>query len=366
MSTISILGGTQALEYELESRLAQLKADDLVEELFDEFDENPDSPELIAAELLALDTDTAILFEPLHTWERPEENCLAVSYVACNQQPFAVALESTQQLSAAAAGMAPPKTAKRVESPKPKQEPNYRLLFGLACASLVGVSGMAAWLLGQLYGIKSAPIVAAAPAPVTVDPATMEFAKYLDQSLATLSEQVAAQQAANSTLAGVPMGLPGGNGQPLERVYVPVYQPAPQSAASAVPVPASPTASVPLPPPPGIPTTRLSTPRLPTNVQGYLPNPGRRPARPAPIATALATPVPSPAAPVAPLANSTLIGVLELGERSMAMVEVNGATQRISIGQSLNSGWQLVQVADQKAVLQRGGEIRSLTVGQKF
>jgi Tfp pilus assembly protein PilP len=73
----------------------------------------------------------------------------------------------------------------------------------------------------------------------------------------------------------------------------------------------------------------------------------------------------NPATP-APVGNNTLIGVLELGDRSVAMVEVNGAAQRVGIGQTLDSGWQLMQIADQKAVLQRGGEVRSLSVGQKF
>jgi Tfp pilus assembly protein PilP len=61
------------------------------------------------------------------------------------------------------------------------------------------------------------------------------------------------------------------------------------------------------------------------------------------------------------------VGLLELGNRSAALFEINGITQRINIGETIGtSGWTLVSVANQEAVVRRNGEVRSVYVGQKF
>jgi Tfp pilus assembly protein PilP len=66
-------------------------------------------------------------------------------------------------------------------------------------------------------------------------------------------------------------------------------------------------------------------------------------------------------------AKYTLVGLLELGDRSAALFEVDGVTQRFSIGEAVgSSGWTLVSVANQEAVIRRNGEVRSVYVGQKF
>ena len=64
---------------------------------------------------------------------------------------------------------------------------------------------------------------------------------------------------------------------------------------------------------------------------------------------------------------NTLVGILELGERSAALFEVDGIARRIYVGESIgSSGWTLVQVANQEAVIRRNGEVRSVFVGQQF
>ena len=69
----------------------------------------------------------------------------------------------------------------------------------------------------------------------------------------------------------------------------------------------------------------------------------------------------------APVANHTLVGLLELGDRSAALFDVSGVTQRITVGEAIGaSGWILVSVANQEAVIRRNGEVRSVYVGQKF
>jgi Tfp pilus assembly protein PilP len=67
------------------------------------------------------------------------------------------------------------------------------------------------------------------------------------------------------------------------------------------------------------------------------------------------------------VANHTLVGLLELGDRSAALFDVSGVTQRITVGEAIGaSGWILVSVANQEAVIRRNGEVRSVYVGQKF
>ncbi|MGD1807673.1 hypothetical protein ACP6PL_19860 [Dapis sp. BLCC M126] len=64
---------------------------------------------------------------------------------------------------------------------------------------------------------------------------------------------------------------------------------------------------------------------------------------------------------------NTLVGILELGERSAALFEIDGVARRIYVGESIGgSGWTLVKVANQEAVVRRNGEVRSVFVGQQF
>jgi hypothetical protein len=109
-----------------------------------------------------------------------------------------------------------------------------------------------------------------------------------------------------------------------ERVYVPVYQPSPTQETASKPRIAYkasiPSATIPLvSSSPGAPTTH------------------------------------------------TLVGVMEFGDRSAALVDINHVTRRISVGEMLTpGGWKLTKVAGQTAVLQRGGRLRSIYVGQMF
>jgi hypothetical protein len=63
----------------------------------------------------------------------------------------------------------------------------------------------------------------------------------------------------------------------------------------------------------------------------------------------------------------TLVGVLELGDRSAALFEINGVARRVYVGESVGaSGWMLVKVAEGEATMRRNGEIRSVFVGEQF
>jgi hypothetical protein len=58
---------------------------------------------------------------------------------------------------------------------------------------------------------------------------------------------------------------------------------------------------------------------------------------------------------------------LELGDRSAALFEVNGVARRVYVGESIAaSGWTLVEVVNQEAVIRRNGEVLTIYVGQQF
>ena len=63
----------------------------------------------------------------------------------------------------------------------------------------------------------------------------------------------------------------------------------------------------------------------------------------------------------------TLVGLLELGDRSVALFSIDGVTRRVSIGEAVGgSGWVLAEVASQEAKVRKDGEVKSLFIGQKF
>jgi Tfp pilus assembly protein PilP len=63
----------------------------------------------------------------------------------------------------------------------------------------------------------------------------------------------------------------------------------------------------------------------------------------------------------------SLVGVLESGDRSSALFSWDGLTQRIQVGEAIGgSGWTLMGVSNQKAILSRQGKTRYLEVGQSF
>ena len=217
-----------------------------------------------------------------------------------------------------------------------------KLLLIAACASLF--FSLFLWLFsqGKLPQFATAPQAQSTLEGSAVD-ADTQFADYVQRSLEAIDRKTAATPPALGTLPSGPnlptvsvrgnnpgdppaSQLPAGSSvsQPnaslgvLSRVYVPIYQQPTTPNSVAVP----PTAS------------------------------------PAPAATQQAA---------APVAVHTLVGLLDLGNQSAALFEVQGNTKRIQVGQPIgNSGWILVAVANQEAVIRRNGEVRSIYVGQQI
>jgi len=220
-----------------------------------------------------------------------------------------------------------------------------RLLLGVGCLSLLTV--LAVWLLGQYTQRQAAPVAIAPPATNAVpSTADNQFVNYLQQALKAIDQQqsgsttVGAHGAPTSlptvALPGTPTiqntsptgtTTPGTTTRPatgLSRLYVPVYQ-VPQAGQ------------------PGSPSvTPLPSVKAPTAVR-----------QPIPLSV--------------PGIAKKLVGVLELGDRSAALIEINGVTQRYRIGESIaTSGWTLVEVSQNQAVIRRNGEVRSIFTGQSF
>jgi hypothetical protein len=225
-----------------------------------------------------------------------------------------------------------------------------RLLLGVGCLSIVVT--LAAWFLNQQSVRPPAPVAVVPQAPAgnaapQNSTANDQFVNYLQQALKAIEQQQAgsSQVASSSVLKNLPLVQPGSPTlQPpatsvatprptlrpatgLSRLYGPTYQ-APQAQPSSPSVAPLPSVSAPANAPVAVrPPIPLSMPGIPKK----------------------------------------LVGVLELGDRSAALIEINGVTQRYRIGESVGtSGWSLVEVSKDQAVLRRNGEVRSVFMGQNF
>ncbi|WP_448381072.1 hypothetical protein [Gloeomargarita sp.] len=122
---------------------------------------------------------------------------------------------------------------------------------------------------------------------------------------------------------------------------------------------------------PVAPTPAVTAAKTPAPAVAALPPPPPvtvMPVPPAPVRQApVPLPVPSPATskvtPTTPVA--TLIGLLEMGAGSVALFQVGETTQQVAVGSQVGqSGWYLQAVRAQEVVLSRGGQTRTLLVGQ--
>jgi hypothetical protein len=227
-----------------------------------------------------------------------------------------------------------------------------RWLLAAVCAS--AIASAVSWLV--FFRPVAPPVV---PTSTELPPADQQFLSYVQRALDRIDSRTAASQTAASPSTALPsvavassVPAPGASPPVLERVYVPVYQP-PQTLYPPAPVPPVAVA-------PAAPSVAIA-PAAPRSTAPATPRPA------APAAPQPAAPAPVAVAPAAPTTPHLLIGLLQLGDRSAALFEVNGASQRIYIGESIgSSGWTLVSVSNQEAVIRRNGEVRSIFVGQQF
>jgi hypothetical protein len=139
-------------------------------------------------------------------------------------------------------------------------------------------------------------------------------------------------------VGNMPLANPFANGM-QQPMYVPVYQPPALSNSGNAP---SPLALPPVTANNSIDVSNSATIAKPSNAV-------------------------SPQITAAPVPSYTLIGVLDLGDRSTAMIDMNGSVQSIGLGKAIsNTGWFLYRVSQQEIILKRGKETKTIFVGQKF
>lgn len=265
-----------------------------------------------------------------------------------------------------------------------------RLTIGAAALSLVATVGL--WFLSRNAQTPLVTADAAAPGAADItsaaggavgDQRTDEFAAYMLRALDAIDRRngggPAAQLPKPAAIASIPPQLPNSTltitGSGAATTAPPVPNSLPNSANPAAPgatnaPPAAASASLPVSSNLVEAIERLARllERNP-NLSAALPvnPPAARPAArtlPSPKPSASPTTDPSPAAAVP---SYVLVGVLELADRSSALVAIDGVTRRVSLGESIGaSGWTLVEVANQAATLRRNGETRSIFVGQQF
>ena len=218
-----------------------------------------------------------------------------------------------------------------------------RALLGAAGLSIMATIGL--WV----HQRQQVPLAATAPAASPVEVPTVgsevEFLEYLRRSLEVIAQNAPAAPTATTSVPDVTVALNSGNAAGL-----------PPIGSNALPSPS----------PAGVP----STPGAVNVIERvYVPYPSTAAAVGTPTSgVATGTPTTGSGAVAAVAANShKLLGVLELGDRSAALFEIEEVPQRVYIGERIaNSGWSLVSVANEEAVVRRNGEVRTLYIGQQF
>ena len=200
-----------------------------------------------------------------------------------------------------------------------------------------------------------APVAPVAPSTPVMDTNNLVAAiNRVAGAIQDASNQTASlsQQVMNS-LAKVQPTSPPSTAVPDGRNSGSVPAPTPKTTSQTPQTPAQPQSAIP-------PVAVPSAPQT----QGVVPENTSVPPAPA---ENTAPPEQSTASNPLPATNHTLVGILELGDRSAALFEINGVARRIYVGETIGaSGWSLVEVANQEAVIRRNGEVRTIFVGQQF
>ncbi|MGB6166999.1 MAG: hypothetical protein WBF52_05385 [Geitlerinemataceae cyanobacterium] len=300
-----------------------------------------------------------------------------------------------------------------------------RFLVGTACVSLALISGLWLWSRPEVKKFVTTAILGEKVAPATpvaqvASPSAQDqaFVEYINRSLERIEPKLANNGATTSStnlptaqnpsvpplpILSIPFNpaAPDAMAQSLSRIAIALEKfsvtslrpPQPSNANNPIrPTPAtsnptpSPTAAAPSPSPTAAapspsPTAAAPSPS-PTAAAPSLAEvaPAPEPERQAPMAV---IPEPEPEIPskptLAPIREAspqtealpanihTLLGILQFGDRSAALFEVNGVPSRVNIGESIgSSGWTLVEVTEQQARIRRNGEVRDIFVGQQF
>ncbi|MEB3292163.1 MAG: hypothetical protein VKJ24_03285 [Synechococcales bacterium] len=241
------------------------------------------------------------------------------------------------------------------------------------------------------------PPVATQP---TINPTEAQFAAYLQRSLDAVQRQPIAAAGSQGSGDKLPGKLPGNgaiaslpaNGQPnASSNSLPSIKVAAAPVASSLPLPTpnpsqgstvpqnstvqrNPSATNSPASAANVGNSRSEVDQILDRLRNLLNNAPAN--RPVPVAQApvsggrASNPRPGvapSAAATVPAPQRTLRAVLEMGNSSAVLFEMNGVTQRYEPGETIgSSGWTLVEVAKDTIVVRRNGEVRTVSVGQKL
>jgi hypothetical protein len=218
------------------------------------------------------------------------------------------------------------------QSDRTTAKTNYlgKILLVLAC-------GYSMFVLWWLFDSHSGRLLAllTGKKQVFISQSDAEFIDYAERSLAAIDRKIQANKKEDTPSES-------------QVVYVPVYSP-----------------TTPTPTAPQLPNTSLTPPPLPLPDIAKIPAPPPLP-EPTPLPQSAETPVVGTSVSK-PTIKHTLIGILELGDKSAALFEIDGTTKRVWLGEKIDgSDWILESVDHQQAKVSDGGNIRSLSVGETF
>ncbi len=204
-----------------------------------------------------------------------------------------------------------------------------------------------AWWMAQRHQAELAQSVATQSTETAVATSGSEtdgFLNYIVESLEAIDRRYELRARAGESLESSALGEgdnaaaiadePNSDGSinGIERVYIPVYQP-PQGTGT-------------LPPLASAPLDQVATATAPTPQGSNTPDPVQN---------------------ISPDNTHTLVGTLELGDRSAAIFEYAGSAHRIEVGEQIgSSGWSLVSVAGNEATIRRNGDVRTIFMQQSF
>ncbi|MBD2103286.1 hypothetical protein [Leptolyngbya sp. FACHB-261] len=216
---------------------------------------------------------------------------------------------------------------------------------GLNLDALLAGAAFTSVLVSALlwFGLRAGSPSGPGPVIATgLDPESLQFSQYVGRTLDLLDFRQKQAKAAPQTAPVVPP------------VYLPAYPPPPITAPPAL-------ASSAIVPPPVAPALPSAVSALASPVP-VIPGSG------ATGSIAPSSGAPSSIAPAVPAPAYSLVGVLDVGERSMAMINSNGSTKSFRVGETLSgSDWTVIAIREQEVVLRRPNQqLRSVTVGERF
>lgn len=324
---------------------AETSADDLMQDVFGDVDRMLQTGVSVAPES---SKPTYVDLKPLPLSDLNSE---AGGALAPRIEEDVADLDTPEQASTLDAATGDRTSSKESAAPAKLSTILLRVALVVSASVALGV-GLAVWM-AQRSQTRVATQTTTVEASSGIDSAQPDFVNYMTESL----DAIDARYEQADRLSGM---APDSDGEdvstasrdsstPLpERVYIPVYQP-PQVTAALPSLTASPFSTtapveevVPTPTPAAPSSNASATDEPATQSNGSIPN-------------------------ISPDTSHALVGLLELGDRSAAIFEHSGTAHRIEVGAQIgSSGWSLVSVSAQEAIIRRNGDVRSVYIGQSF